>query len=309
MTASRALYAESGLWRDGARRPPGENGARSLAITRSTPSNRSRPNAYSDHQRRRRSRAGAEGSGAHRSRARRRGRGRRARDGPVGRGAFPVAARPAAPAQGLAQPLRREGHADRLRHHGRAPHPRRPAARSGALRRQPWPERRRGRDLFGHHRRRHGGHDPRNSVLRPVAGLRPDDRAQRSALGLRGDPRAGPHPQADERGAAAGYADQPQFPRLPGRRRAGRRGDDAGQARRQAAEDRAAPRRPRPSVLLDRLRTRLLHARRRHRSRSGRGEENFGDAAAARPDGRRRDGAARGGARHKERGRGRRDAG
>ena len=64
-----------------------------------------------------------------------------------------------------------QGHADRLRHHGRAPH-HEGAARSGALRRQPRPQLRRGRDLFRHGRRRDGRHRARHSVVRAVAGLR-----------------------------------------------------------------------------------------------------------------------------------------
>ena len=99
--------------------------------------------------------------------------GRRARDRPERRLAFAVAQRSLAPARDLRPAFRREGHADRLRHHGRAPPH---AARhrpdlvlSGVNR---GPERRRGRDLFRHGRGRHRGHDPRRSVDRAVAGLR-----------------------------------------------------------------------------------------------------------------------------------------
>ena len=67
--------------------------------------------------------------------------------------------------------FRREGHADRLRHHGRAPSHARDEARPRPLRRQSRPERRGGRELFGHRRRRHRGHDPRRTVHRAVAGL------------------------------------------------------------------------------------------------------------------------------------------
>ena len=74
---------------------------------------------------------------AHRARALRRRLGRGAGDGPVRRRAFAVAERSAAPARDRRPPLRREGHADRLRDHGRAPHPARAAARPRALRRQP----------------------------------------------------------------------------------------------------------------------------------------------------------------------------
>ena len=86
--------------------------------------------------------------------------------------AFALAQRSAAPARNLRPAFRREGHADRLRHHGRAPSHARDEARSRPLRRQPGPERRRGRELFGHGRGRHRGHDPRRAVHRAVAGLR-----------------------------------------------------------------------------------------------------------------------------------------
>ena len=64
-----------------------------------------------------------------------------------------------------------QGHADRLRHHGRAPH-HEGGAGPRAVRRQSRPQRRRGRDLFRHGRRRDGRHRARHSVVRAVAGLR-----------------------------------------------------------------------------------------------------------------------------------------
>ena len=60
---------------------------------------------------------------ADRARAVRRRLGRRAGDRPVRRVAFAVAQRSAAAARDRREAFRREGHADRLRHHGRAPHP------------------------------------------------------------------------------------------------------------------------------------------------------------------------------------------
>ncbi len=97
-------------------------------------------------------------------------------------------------------PLRRQGHADRLRHHGRAPHPEGPAARPRALRRQSRPQRRRGRDLFRHRRGRDRGHDPRHSVVRAVAGLQSRS-AQPPLLGHGGEARARHHPPRARRRA------------------------------------------------------------------------------------------------------------
>ena len=99
---------------------------------------------------------GPEGLRGDRARAVRRRLGGRAGVRPVRRVAFAVAQRSAAAARGRRAPLRGEGHADRLRHHGRAPHPAE-AARSRAVRRQPRPQRRRGRALFRHGRGREGG--------------------------------------------------------------------------------------------------------------------------------------------------------
>ena len=70
-----------------------------------------------------------------------------------------------------AAPFRRAGHADRLRHHGRPQDHGRQQAGPRALRRQSRPERRRGRHLFRHDRRRDGGHAARRPVDRAVAGL------------------------------------------------------------------------------------------------------------------------------------------
>ena len=72
--------------------------------------------------------------------------------------AFAVAQRSAAAAPGRRAALCGARHADRLRHHGRAPRSQRQGTRSRALRRQPRAQRRRGRDLFRHRRRRDGRH-------------------------------------------------------------------------------------------------------------------------------------------------------
>ena len=88
---------------------------------------------------------------------------------PVGRLALALAQRSAAAARGRRAPLRGQGHAHGLRHHGRAPRHQGPPARPGAVRRQPRPQRGRGRDLFRHRRRSGGGHHPRHSLACAVA--------------------------------------------------------------------------------------------------------------------------------------------
>ncbi len=111
-----------------------------------------------------------------------------------------------------------------VRHHAAAP------AGPRALRRQSRPEHRRGRDLFGHHRRRHGGHAPRHPVDRPVAGLwagRPRrirwDCAEAHAPGL--------IVRLLAAGIGEGHALQHQLPGLRARRGEGHRGHGAGPAR------------------------------------------------------------------------------
>ena len=87
--------------------------------------------------------------------------------------------------------------------------------------RQPRPECRRGRHLFRHDRRRHGGHAARHSLDRAVAVL---CRRQRPyVLGLRRDPCAGLIRKLIARGHSAGRADERQFSRLRAGGGAGRR--------------------------------------------------------------------------------------
>ena len=100
------------------------------------------------------------------------------------------------------------------------------AARPRAVRRQPRPERRRGRDLFGHGRRRHGGHHPRRALDRALPGLRPR-RAQRHQVALRRDARAGDRAQDARRRHPEGHPRQRELPRLRARRGARHRGDRA----------------------------------------------------------------------------------
>ena len=75
------------------------------------------------------------------------------------------------------------------------------------------------------------------------------------------------------------------FPGLHARPGQGRPRHAAGQAQSRLPQGRQAPRRPRQSLFLDRLRARRDdgHAGRRHRSRSACGALRLGDAAAARP--------------------------
>ncbi len=116
-----------------------------------------------------------------------------ARIRPVRRVALALAQRSAAAARGRRAPLRGQRHAHRLRHHGLAPRHQGPPARSGALRRQPRPQCRRGRDLFRHRRRRGGGNHSRDSVAGAVAGLQVPQRPA-AALGNGGPLRARDHP-------------------------------------------------------------------------------------------------------------------
>ena len=111
--------------------------------------------------------------------------------------------------------FRGQGHADRLRHHGRAPSDAADAG-PGALRRQPRAQRRRGRDLFGHGRRRHGRHRARHSLVLAVAGLCLHHPA-RAALGDGDQIRARSDPPRAQGRHAARRAGQRQFSRLPAR--------------------------------------------------------------------------------------------
>ena len=127
--------------------------------------------AHSGHQRRRHPLAKGSTSARDRARAVRRRLGGGAGARSVRRRAFAVAQRSAAAAPGRRAAFRGARHADRLRHHGRAPCARRQADRSGAVRRQSRPQCRRGRDLFRHRRRRDGRRRARHSLDRAVAGL------------------------------------------------------------------------------------------------------------------------------------------
>ena len=116
--------------------------------------------------------------------------------------------------------FRRQGHADRLRHHGRAPHPARAAARPRALRRQSRPEHRRGRHLFRHGRRRHGR---RRCSASPPSRCRQAYGAgepRRAPLGLRARTQApGVIRKVIAEGIPPGRAGQRQLPGLRARRR------------------------------------------------------------------------------------------
>ena len=111
--------------------------------------------------------------------------------------AFAVAERSAAAARDRGAALRAPRHAERLRHHGGPPHPRRRQARPRPLRRQLRPERRRRRDLFRHHRRRDRGHAARRPVDRAQPGL--SLRRRRRALPWETAEAHAPgdHPEAD----------------------------------------------------------------------------------------------------------------
>ena len=113
---------------------------------------------------------------------------------------------------------RGQGHAHRLRDHGRDACAQGAPPQSHPLRRQPRPQHRRGRDLFRHGRRRGRGHDPRHSLDRALAilqfALRPA-----AVLGDRDPLRAGHHPQGARRQDAARRPGQRQFPELPCRTR------------------------------------------------------------------------------------------
>ena len=185
-----------------------------------------------------------------------RGAGKR----PVRRVAFAVAQRSAAPARSRRAAFRGQGHADRLRHHGRAPS-HAGDARSGAVRRQSRPQRRRGRHLFRHRRRRHGRHRARHSVVRAVAGLcllHPHTPHWETAIKFA--------PDLIRRVLKAGMPRDVlvnvNFPDCPPEEVAGVADRRAGQARPGTVAHRRAPRRARQSVLLDRLRPR------RHRRRA-----------------------------------------
>ncbi len=172
---------------------------------------------------------------------------RRAGDRPVGRRPFAVAQRPVAPARDQPAPLRGQGHADRLRHHGRAADHGRQAARSRAVGGQPRPERRRGRHLFRHHRRRDGGRDARHPGDRPVAGLRRRARAAADRMGFGSDPRR-PADSPDLGGRhRARRPRQRQLSALRRRRGQGNRLHPPGTAQRRTHAGRAAARRPRVS--------------------------------------------------------------
>ena len=105
-----------------------------------------------------------------------------------------------------------------------------------------------------------------------------------AVLGDRDRPRARHHPHACcKQGIPRDVLVNVNFPGLPARRGEGHRGVDPGQARPAAAAHRRAPRRPRQSVLLDRLCARRAADRQgRHRSRRAGRQPHLGHAAAAR---------------------------
>ncbi len=168
--------------------------------------------AHPGHQRRRHPFRGPRRLRRHRPRALRRRLGRGAGIRPVGRLAFALAQRSAAAAAGRRAALRRQRHADRLRDHGRASHPEGPPARPRAVRRQPRPQCRRGRDLFGHGRGRGRRHHPGHPVVCAVASLHVAQRPA-AALGHRGEVRPGHHPPRARRRHSARRADQHQLSR------------------------------------------------------------------------------------------------
>ena len=108
------------------------------------------------------------------------------------------------------------GHADRLRDHGLAPHPRREGPRSGAVGRQQGPQRCRGLVYSGTIRRR-----PRSTILGiPSFALSQEfsiETRHRAAVGHRAAVRSGHPAQGDRRGRAEEHGDQRQFSRLHAR--------------------------------------------------------------------------------------------
>ena len=172
-------------------------------------------------QRRRHPCAGSETARIDRQRAFRRRNSGRARERPVGSRAFALAQRPAEIAGNRPTAFRPEGHADRLRHHGREANPRRSPAGSRALRRQPRPERRRGRDLFGHDRRGDGGGDDRHSLDRALASLWRRGRTAADRMGRDGGACGAGHPHDPRRRHRPGRSYQRQLS-PPARRRRSR---------------------------------------------------------------------------------------
>ena len=93
------------------------------------------------------------------------------------------------------------------------------------------------------------------AVVRAVAGIQPGD-PRRAAVGNRAEIRPANPAQGDRRRRAQEHRDQRQFSGLRARGGRGRARDAAGQAQSRLSQGRQAPRRPRQSLLLDRLRTR-----------------------------------------------------
>ena len=174
------------------------------------------------------------------ARAVRRRLGRGAGIRPVGRVAFALAQRSAAAAAGRRAAFRRQRHADRLRDHGRASHSEGPPARPRAVRRQPRPQCRRGRDLFGHGGGRGRRHHPRHPVVCAVASLHVAQRPA-AALGHRREVRPGHHPARARRRHSARRADQHQLSELrAGRGEGHRRRRSRAATRRSGCRSRAA---------------------------------------------------------------------
>ena len=232
------------------------------------------------HQRRRDSRARPETLGAHRAEVLRRHLRRRARNGSIRRRAFAFPQQSLAAARGRAPPFRGAGDADRLRDHGGSQADGGPQAGPRSVRRQSRPERRRGRDLFGHDRRGDRGHSARDKIDRPLAGLRRARDAASTALGRHGSAGARSSPEDIAHRHSRGCAHQRQFSRVRGETSRRRRGDFARQARRRIDADRGAPRRPRHSLLLDDVPAGGFHSWRRHGPGSARRQQGFRDAAS-----------------------------
>ena len=240
------------------------------------------------HQRRRHSRAGPHRARSDRPRTLRRRVRRRAGDRPVGRRPFAVAQRSVAPARDQPAPLRGQGHADRLRHHGRSARSWSTTARTSCCR---------GSTA--------GRTSPRTS---PIPGRSPARWRERCSAfpsialsqaygGAQG--RATIEWDATEAHAAplirkilaAGIAPgglvNVNFPALPARRGRGRRLHPPGPAQRRTDAGRGAPRRARLSLLLADVPARRNPVRGRHGPGRARPAKNFRHSAKTRPHRRR----------------------
>ena len=225
---------------------------------------------------------GLQEPGADRARALGRHLDRRARDRPERRRALALPQRSAAPARDLRAPLRREGHADRLRHHGRAPSSSRTTARTSSS-----PASTAART------------SPRTSAIparSPAPSRAPSSASPRSRC-PRPTARAGAtrsSGRAPKRHAAGGRAQDPGDRASPAARCVNVNFPDCapdevegvatsvpGHAQPGAAAHRRARRRARQPLFLDRLRQARLHRRQRHRPLGDREPPHRRDAACA----------------------------